>query len=171
MGSENKNLNGRVRVIANSVCKLFDSSACASKTLAADFSNPSFFNCLRTRAAFRSRMVLWRVSGSVVLKKLSVPSLQTTPRFTYNHNQPDTAKDSHVDPEQPAPAFFKGDITRDHQRHGRTKGRWETVDGHCRTACVSFPYIGHAASSVCERGWTTKSLDESTDDDSANIGR
>jgi hypothetical protein len=68
MGSVNKKRKGRVSVMANKVCRLLDSSACASNTRLAKFSNPSFLSVLRTRAAFFSRMVLWRVSGRVALK-------------------------------------------------------------------------------------------------------
>ena len=68
MGSVNKKRKGRVSVMANKVCRLLASSACASKTRLAELSSPSFFSDLRTRSAFLSRIVLWRVSGRVALR-------------------------------------------------------------------------------------------------------
>lgn len=87
-----------------------------------------------------------------------------------HEDKPDTAENSHVCPEEVAPAFIHGQESTDDKSERRTKGGRHAVDGHWTTRNVSCPQIRDGATSVCQRSTSEESLDQSADDDCANVG-
>lgn len=92
-------------------------------------------------------------------------------RLRHRHHQqnPESTRDGHQSPEDPAPACIATDVTAHDQRSGRAKCTAQSVHSHRATAGIPLPDITDRSTGVGQRRTTCKTSQEPTDKHGADV--